>query len=82
MTKITIELADATAQEADEAGLLTSQAIERLLADALRRRHAADAVLSVAGRVAKSGVDPMPMEEINAEVKATRAERRRRAGGH
>jgi hypothetical protein len=61
---------------------LTSQAIERLLADALRRRHAADAVLSVAGRLARSGVDPMPMKEINAEVKAARAERRRRAGGH
>jgi hypothetical protein len=82
MMKITIELADATAKEADEAGLLNSQAIERLLADALRRRHAADAVLSVAGRVARSGIDPMSMEEINAEVKAARTERRRRAGRH
>ena len=35
-----------------------------------------------ADRVAAAGIAPMSMEEINAEVKAARAERRQRAGGH
>lgn len=82
MTTIQIELPDATAQAARDAGLLTAQALERLLVDALRRRQAADALLSIADRVAAAGIPPMSMEEINAEVKAARAEQKQRAGGH
>jgi hypothetical protein len=48
----------------------------------LRRRQAADALLSIADRVAAAGIPPMSMEEINAEVKAERAEMRKRASGH
>ena len=75
MTRIQIDLPDATAQAAQDAGLLTSEALSRLLNDALRRRQAADALLSIADRVAKAGIPPMSMEEINTEVKAARAER-------
>jgi hypothetical protein len=82
MTKIQIELPDATAKAARDAGLLTSQALDRLLTEAIKRRQAADALLSIADRVAEAGIEQMPMEEIDAEVKAVRAERRRRAGGH
>lgn len=82
MTRIQIDLPDATAQAARDAGLLTPEAILKLLSDALRRRQAADALLSVADRVDAAGIPPMTMEEINAEVKAARAERRNRAGGH
>ncbi|MBI3141018.1 MAG: hypothetical protein HYZ19_04055 [Rhodocyclales bacterium] len=82
MTTIQIELPEATAQAAREAGLLTSQALERLLMDAIKRQQAADALLAIADRVAAAGIAPMSMEEINAEVKAARAERRQRAGGH
>lgn len=82
MTKIQIELPDATAQAAQAAGLLTPQALERLLSNALRRQQAADYLLSVADEVAAAGVEPMSMEEINAEVKAVRAERRQRADRH
>ena len=81
MTKVRIELSDATARTAREAGLLTSQALERLLTDAIRRRRAADALLAVADRVAEAGIEPMSMGEIDSEVKAVRAERRRRASG-
>ena len=38
MTKIQIELPDATAKAASEAGLLTPQALERLLTEAIRRQ--------------------------------------------
>ena len=78
MTTIQIELPEATAQAARAAGLLTPQALDRLLTDALRRQEAADSLLSIADRVATAGIEPMSMEEINAEVKAARAERRQR----
>jgi hypothetical protein len=81
MTKVQIELSDATARAAREVGLLTSEALERLLTDAIKRRQTADALLEIAERVAEAGIEPMPMEEIDREVKAVRAERRRRAGG-
>ncbi|OGA52235.1 MAG: hypothetical protein A3G24_13755 [Betaproteobacteria bacterium RIFCSPLOWO2_12_FULL_62_13] len=82
MTTIQIELPDATANAAREAGLLTPQALERLINDALRCKQAADSLLSIADRVAAAGIPPMSMEEINAGVKAARAERKQRAGGH
>jgi hypothetical protein len=82
MTTIRIELPEATAKAAREAGLLTPQALERLLTDALKRQQVADSLLSIADRVAAAGIEPMSMEEINAEVKAARAERRQRADGH
>ena len=82
MTTIQIELPDAMAQAAREAGLLTPQALERLLNDALKRKQAADSLLSIADRVAAAGVEPMSIDEINAEVKAARADRKQRASGH
>jgi hypothetical protein len=82
MAKIQIELSDATATAARKAGLLTPEALERLLTDAIRHRQAADALLAIADRVAEAGIEPMSMEEIDTEVKAARAERQRRAGGH
>jgi hypothetical protein len=82
MTTIQIELPDAMAQAARDAGLLTPQALERLLNDALKRKQAADSLLSIADRVAATGIEPMSMEEIDAEVKAARADRRQRASGH
>ena len=82
MTTIQIELPDATANAARDAGLLTPQALERLINDALRRKQTADSLLSIADRVAAAGIPPLSMEEINAEVKAARAERKQRAGGH
>ena len=75
MTTLQIELPDTTALAARAAGLLTPQALDRLLTQALRRREAADSLLAVAGRVADAGIEPMSMQEINAEVKATRAYR-------
>jgi hypothetical protein len=80
--ELKLTLPDELAQRARDAGLLTPQALERLLNEELRRKQAADSLLSIAGRVAAAGIPPMSMEEINAEVKAARAERKQRAGGH
>lgn len=81
MTKVEVELPDATAEAAQAAGLLTSEALERLLSKALRRRQAADWLLSIANEVAAAGVTPMPESEIQAEVKAAREARRHLAVG-
>jgi len=81
MTTVQIELPDATAKAARAAGLLTPQALDRLLTDALKRQEAADSLLSIADRVAAAGIEPISMQEINAEVKAARAQRRQRGQG-
>jgi hypothetical protein len=75
MTIVRLELPDITAQAAQAAGLLTPQAIDRLLTEALRKRDAANSLLSIADRVAVAGIPEMSMQEINAEVKAARAQR-------
>jgi len=42
----------------------------------LRKREAANSLLSIAQRVEAAGIAPMSIQEINAEVKAARAARR------
>lgn len=79
MTIFQIELPDSTAQAAQAAGLLTPQAMDRLLNEALRRREAANSLLSIADRVTATGIAPMSMQEINAEIKAARSDRSQRA---
>ncbi|MFZ5930826.1 MAG: hypothetical protein ACOY15_06395 [Pseudomonadota bacterium] len=82
MTTIQIELSDDTAKAAHDAGLLTPQALERLLTEALRRRQAADSLLKIADRVAAAGIAPMSPREINAEVKSSRTGIKQGAGGN
>jgi hypothetical protein len=82
VTKIQIELPDATVKAASDARLLTPQRLDRLLTGAIRRQEAADTLLMIADCVAAAGVEPMSMEEVDAEVKASRASREQRAGRH
>ena len=81
MTTIEIELPDATVEAAQEAGLLTPQALNKILTHALERRHAAESLLAIADWVAAAGIEPLSMKEIGAEVSQSRAERRQRARG-
>jgi hypothetical protein len=85
MTKIQIELPDAMAQAAREAGLLSSTAIQELLEDAMRRqagrRAALTRLLAVAPAVEAAGAPPITEEEITAEVEAARAERKAASRG-
>ena len=80
MTTIRIEIPDATAQAAHDAGLLTPEALDRLLTEALKRKEAADSLLEIANRVAIAGIEPMSTDEINTEIKAARRERKQSAG--
>ena len=77
MTELVVKLPDELAERARSAGLLTDGAIQRLLEEAMRR-EAGQRLLQVAQRIHASGIPPMTEEEIVAEVKAARAERRAR----
>lgn len=77
MTELVVKLPDELAQRARSAGLLTDSAIQRLLEEAMRR-EAGRRLMQVAERLHAAGVEPMTEEEIVAEVKAARAERRAR----
>ena len=48
------------------------------LATKARKRAAIDRLLAIAPALEAAGVEPMTEEEINAEIKAARAERRAR----
>ena len=48
------------------------------LATKARKRAALDRLLAIAPAVEAAGIEPMSDEEINAEIKAARAERRAR----
>ena len=78
VTTLTIELPDDLAQEARERGLLDSAAIGAMIRAALRRRTAQE-LLESAAELAAAQIPPMTMTEIQKEVDAVRAERRRRA---
>lgn len=75
------DLAGRPGRRSPGSGAAYAESLERLLQEALRRREAANRLLDVADRVARAGIAPMSMEEINAEVRAYRDERRRREAG-
>ncbi len=77
MTTIEIRLPDELARRARQAGLLSNEVILQLLEDAMRRRSGR-ALLAVARGIHEAGFAPMSMEEIEAEVRLARADRRAR----
>ena len=77
MTELLVKLPDDLAQRARSAGLLSDSAIQRLLEEAMRR-EAGRRLMQVAEQLHAAGVEPMSEEDIAAEVKAARAERRAR----
>ena len=77
MTTLTIDLPDNIARAAKDAGLLTPDALAQLLKETMRRQ-AGRRLLEVAKHIQATGAPPMSDEEIVAEVKAVRAERRAR----
>ena len=74
-----VNLPDTLASEAKAAGLLTPQAIERLLREAVRAQSVNE-LFEAADRMAATDIPPMTMQEIQAEVDAVRKARRKSAG--
>lgn len=76
MTTLTIDLPDQLAKEAQDAGLLSREAIANMLRESLRRRSV-DELFQAMDRMA--GVDTPPImspEELSEEIRKIRAERR------
>jgi hypothetical protein len=71
MTELLVRPPDDLARRARSAGLLSDSAIQELLEDAMRRQ-AERRLLDVAEHIRASGIPPMSMKEIDAEVKAVR----------
>jgi len=59
--------------------LLTPEAIEQLVAEALRERRI-ERLFETKRKLQAAGVAPMTAEEIEAEIRAAREEARRAAG--
>lgn len=75
MTELTVTLPDDLARKAREAGLLSSEGIERALRDALKR-EAGRKLLEIGKSMQSANLPPMSEEEVQAEVDAVRAARR------
>jgi hypothetical protein len=66
---------EALAQEAEQAGVLTAEALERMLKSELRRR-AAEQLLESARLLASTDSPLLSEEEVQAEIDAVRSKRR------
>lgn len=81
MTELTIELElpDQLVEEARNAGLLSSETIERLLCEHMRQ-HGADEAFEMAGCLAAVDSSPMNDNAVPFETDAVSHERRRLTG--
>ena len=75
MSEVVLTLPDELATEAKEMGLFKPLLVTSLFKAEVRRRKA-NRLFEAANRLAEAG-DPMSEEEVVAEVKAAREERRR-----
>ncbi len=78
--ELKITLPDKLAQEATSAGLLTPEAIERLLREEVRRRTV-DRLFEAADRLAATGLPPLTDAEVEAEIQAAREDRQSSRAG-
>ena len=73
--EVTLNLPDQVAQEAQRAGLLSDEAISRLIEEAVRR-EAGKRLLDAMARLREANMPPLTEEEIAEEVAAVRAGRK------
>ena len=73
-----LEMPEELEKAAEKAGLLTAGAVEAMLRENLRRLHLGE-LLQDTREMAADSIPPMTLEEIQEEVNAVRAERRRRS---
>lgn len=79
---IQLDLPDALVRQAREMGLLQSQRLADMVADEVRRLLAGQELKKALDQVRAAPGDSLAMDEINSEIKASRAERHAREGRH
>ena len=75
---IQLDLPEGLIQQARQMGLLDNQRMAELLADEVRRRTAGQELKKALNEIRSVPGEPLAMDEINAEIKASRAEKRAR----
>jgi hypothetical protein len=78
--EVKLNLPDSLAKEAANLGLLEPEALQVMLREAVRSRRRAQ-LAEARSKIAASGVPPLTMEEIQAEIETDRTERRAKNAG-
>lgn len=79
---IRLSLPDELAREAAARGLLTPEALQQLIDAEVERGRKIDRLFTTMDKLAADDQTALTSDELSAEIKAARAERRaRRAGG-
>jgi hypothetical protein len=78
---VQLDLPDEVIAQARTLGLLDNKRMAEMLTEELRRRRAGQELKKILEEIRSAPGEPMTMEEINAEIKAARAERRDREAG-
>lgn len=81
MTVLQITLPDQLAQEAERAGLLSSDSLVKLLREQLKARHAEELFFAMDRMAAVDEPPIMSPEDVASEIAAMRAERRSKNPG-
>jgi Arc/MetJ family transcription regulator len=81
MTTVQITLPDQLAQEAQRAGLLSSEFVEKWLRDQLKEQRVGQLFKAMDRMSAVDDPPPMSPEVVAEEIAAMRAERRARGNG-
>jgi hypothetical protein len=75
---IELDLPEGLIRQARQMGLLDNRRVGELLADEVRRRKAGQELKKVLDGIRSVPGEPLTMDEIGAEIKTARAERRAR----
>ncbi len=75
---IELDLPEGLIRQARQMGLLDKGRVGELLADEVRRRNAGQELKQTVDGIRSEPGDPLTMDEVGAEIKAARAERRAR----
>ncbi|NCC34071.1 MAG: hypothetical protein EOM24_18975 [Chloroflexia bacterium] len=81
MLELTLTLPDDVAREAEALGLLTPQALQQLIDAEVARRRKLERLFTTLDQLAEVAMPPLSTEELNAEIKAVRAEQSNRCAG-
>ena len=75
---VELDLPEGLIRQARQMGLLDNRRVAELLADEVRRRNAGVELKKALDEIRSGAGEPLTMDEIGAEIKASRAERRAR----
>ena len=75
---IELDLPEGLIRQARQMGLLDNSRVGELLADEVRRRNAGQELKKLLDEIRSVPGEPLTMDEIGAEIKVVRAERRAR----